>query len=78
MVAKKKPELIKIGKHYINVSDVAQISKVRSGDRQPLYVVKLFSNPNPEFPIWVTKHDEIEFLLSHFEILSSDNEDEDN
>lgn len=75
-VKAKKPQLIKIGKHYININDVAQISRVRSGDNKPLYVVKLFSNPNPEFPIWVTNNAEVEFLLSHFEILSSDEDDE--
>lgn len=60
----KKPLLIKVGAHLIDPTDVACISRIR--DRK-LYVVRLKSQPNMEYPIWVKSH-EIEALLDYFDI----------
>src|SRR4030095_461985 len=59
-----KPTLLKVGKHYINPADVRSITEVRDG----LYVVKFLSDPNPTYACWIEEED-IEFLLSHFNIL---------
>lgn len=65
----KKPKLVKVGKHYLNPDDVAGIKETRRG----LYIVKLRSEPNPEWPIWVEeKH--INSLLEHFEIVTDDSD----
>lgn len=63
----KKPILIQCGKHLINPSDIRIITKVR----KDLYVVKFFSDPNPEYPCWIEAKD-IDNLLTHFEIIVSD------
>lgn len=71
----KKPELVKVGKHYINVNDISCISQVRCSDEddnvKTLYVVRFISNPNPEYACWVEKKD-LPFLLEHFEVKVSD------
>ena len=64
----KKPLLVKVGAHLIDPNDVACISKVKSNN---LYVVRLKSQPNMEYPIWVKAH-EIDALLDYFEIKVSD------
>jgi len=71
---KAKPELVKIGNHYVNVADISCISavKVRDEDdqyetRKTMYVVRFISNPNPEYTCWVEKKD-IGFLLEQFNI----------
>lgn len=71
MAAKKKPSLVKVGDHLIDILDVACISKTRTG----LYVVRLKSQPNMEFPIWVRKN-QITALLEHFDIQVSDEVDD--
>jgi hypothetical protein len=74
-----KPTLVKIGYHYIDPNDVASITKCRkkvideeTGEeferKEQLYVVKLKSNPNPEFPIWVVGQTQIQKLLDYFDI----------
>jgi hypothetical protein len=79
-----KPTLIKCGKHLINPNDVSCISQVRvkevdPGDDDPwpddvrptersLYIVRMISNPNPEYPCWVEKKD-IGVLLEQFNIV---------
>lgn len=63
-MAKKKPQLIKVGNHYISPEDVACISRIKS---KKLYIVRLKSQPNMEFPIWVGA-DAIAVLLEYFEI----------
>jgi len=64
----KKPLLIQAGGHLIDPNDVSCISKIRSRN---LYIVRLKSQPNMEFPIWVKKS-EIASLLEYFEIQVSD------
>lgn len=62
-----KPTLVQVGEHYINPTDVACIKEAMRG----LYVVKLRSEPNPEWPIWVEgRH--IGALLAHFNIIEEE------
>lgn len=68
MTSKAKPILVKVGLHLIDPNDVACISRIR--DRK-LFVVRLKSQPNMEYPIWVKTH-EIEALLEFFNIKSKD------
>lgn len=63
----KKPMLIQCGKHLLSPTDVRVITKVR----KDLYVVKFFSDPNPEFPCWIEAKD-IGNLLSQFDIIEGD------
>jgi hypothetical protein len=70
----KKPILVKVGNQFIEPSDVACITKCRTkaededGNRHTLYIVRLKSNPNPEYPIWVRGEAAIAKLLTHFAI----------
>ena len=66
-----RPTLIAVGNHMIDPNDVACISKVQNGR---LYVVRLKSQPNMEYPIWVGKH-QIEALVAHFNIIITDTEE---
>lgn len=70
----KKPILIKVGGHLIEPTDVSCISRIRSKN---LYIVRLKSQPNMEFPIWVGIN-QIETLLDYFNIITSDIPEEDN
>jgi len=64
----KKPILVKVGQHLIDPTDVACISRLKS---KRLYIVRLKSQPNMEFPIWVNVN-EIDALLEYFEIKEND------
>lgn len=64
----KKPILVKVGPHLIDPADVACISRIKS---RKLYIVRLKSQPNMEFPIWVNST-EIGSLLEHFDIQEAD------
>ena len=64
----KKPILIKVGNHLIDPSDVSCISRIKS---KKLYIVRLKSQPNMEFPIWVNSN-EIDSLINYFEIKEED------
>lgn len=64
----KKPLLVKAGQHLIDPNDVACITRVKT---KGLYIVRLKSQPNMEYPIWIQKN-QIEALLEHFEIQLSD------
>lgn len=62
-----RPLLVKVGKHYISPSDIRCITQVR----KDLYVVKFYSDPNPEYPCWIeSKY--IALLLEQFNIIVSD------
>ena len=60
----KKPMLVKVGPHYLDPNDVACITKIQSKN---LYIVRLKSQPNMEFPIWVNG-ERIAALLERFSI----------
>ncbi len=68
MTKTKKPILMRAGNHLIDPTDVACITRIRN---KGLYIVRLKSQPNMEYPIWINKG-EIESLLSYFEIKTSD------
>ena len=68
MKKEKKPILVKVGNHLIDPKDVACISKIQDKD---LYIVRLKSQPNMEFPIWV-KNGGIEALTNQFELIVED------
>lgn len=61
---RKKTVMVKAGNHLVDPTDVACITKIKN---KGLYVVRLKSQPNMEYPIWVQKG-ELEALLEHFEI----------
>ena len=63
----KKPVLIKVGRHFISPNDIRCISEVKKGR---LYIIKFYSEPNPEFPVFV-EPEQIGALLDHFEIIVS-------
>lgn len=75
MTTKKKvtkPTLVRVGNHLIDTTDVSCISKVKANeDRGTLYIVRLKSQPNMEFPIWVKGH-EIGSLIKQFNIIELD------
>jgi hypothetical protein len=62
-----KPKLVRVGKHFISPNDVRGITQVRDD----LYIVKFYSEPNPNYPCWI-KASEIGKLLEHFEIVDTD------
>lgn len=69
----KKPQLIKVGNHFININDVSRITKINrkecdDADSRILYVVHFISNPNLEYTCWVSKKD-IDILIDQFEII---------
>jgi sugar/nucleoside kinase (ribokinase family) len=68
---KSKPVLIKVGRHYISPSDIRCISEVKKGR---LYIVKFYSDPNPQYPCWVNPED-IHKVLEHFNIIVGDDEE---
>lgn len=63
-----KPTLIKVGRHYISPGDIRCISEVKGGR---LYIVKFYSEPNPEYPCFVEPKD-IGVVLNHFNIVVGD------
>jgi hypothetical protein len=68
-VTDNRPKLIHCGNHLIDLNDVVCITKVQK--HQGLYIVKLRSNPNPEFPIWVNEAD-ITPLIQQFNIVTGE------
>lgn len=63
-----KPVLIQVGNHFISPADIRCISAVKKGR---LYIIKFYSEPNPEYPCFV-EPDEIAKVLDHFDIVSGD------
>jgi hypothetical protein len=63
-----KPVLIKVGPHLVSPDDVSCITRLKS---KKLYIVRLKSQPNMEFPIWVQLN-EIDALLEYFDVKSKD------
>lgn len=64
-----RPKLIHCGNHLIDPNDVVCITKVQK--HKGLYIVKLRSNPNPEFPIWVNEAD-ITPLIQQFNVITGE------
>lgn len=64
----KKPVLIRVGRHFISPSDIRCISEVKGGR---LYIIKFYSEPNPEYPCFVEPKD-IGAVLDQFDIVIGD------
>lgn len=64
-----RPKLVHCGSHLIDPNDVVCITKVQK--HKGLYIVKLRSNPNPEYPIWVNELD-ITPLIKQFNVITSE------
>ncbi len=64
----QKPLLMKVGNHLISPTDIRCISAVKKGK---LYVIKFYSEPNPEWPCFVEPKD-IGIILDYFDIVESD------
>lgn len=62
--------LFKCGHHLIDIDDILTISCVKKN----LYIIKMKSNPDPEFPIWVNAQ-EVSPLLKKFNIENADGTD---
>lgn len=63
IVPDNRPVLVQCGEHFIDPANVAAIKKCKKG----LFIVKLKSEPNPEWPIWLIET-EVATLLAHFNI----------
>lgn len=61
----KKPILIKAGNHFIAPADIRCISSVKKGN---LFIIKFYSDPNPEYACFVEPED-IGAILNHFNIV---------
>ena len=47
---RNKPHLVRVGDHYLDPANVCGIKMAKKG----LYIVMLRSNPEPDYPIWIT------------------------
>lgn len=63
-----KPVLIKVGNHFISPADIRCINSVKKGR---LFIIKFYSEPNPEYPCFVEPQD-IQAVLDQFEIVVGD------
>lgn len=63
-----KPTLIQIGDSFVDPSDVAAI--VKAGSKKGLFIVRLKSQPNAEFPLWVHEKD-LTALMGAFNIVEA-------
>jgi hypothetical protein len=61
---KSKPQLVKIGKHYLAPDNVAGIKEAKEG----LYIIMLRDQPEPQFPLWLSERG-LEHALQFFDIL---------
>lgn len=64
-----KPEMLQIGQHLISPDDIAGVK--RASITKNLYILILKSQPNPEWPIWITEKD-MKCLVKHFNIICTD------
>jgi hypothetical protein len=67
MSKSNKPQLVKIGKHYLDPSNVAGIKEAKEG----LYIIMLHSSPNPEYPLWLSEKS-LERAKQYFDILGDE------
>lgn len=67
-----KPTLVQVGRSFVDPTDVAAIVKVK----RRLYVVRLKSQPNAEYPLWVEEK-YIQKLMEQFKIIEQDVENDD-
>jgi len=60
-----RPILIRVGNHFLDPKDVAVIRQVKS--HKDLFIIKLHSDPNPQFPLWMKEAEVVE-LLRYFDV----------
>lgn len=63
-VDSNKPILVQVGDSFVDPTDVAAIVRVKKN----LFVIRLKSQPNPEYPLWVEEKN-IGALMSSFRIV---------
>ena len=64
-MTKSKPTLVTIGENFVDPNDVASVVKVRS--KTDLYIIRLKSQPNAEYPFWASGED-VAKLLKYFNV----------
>lgn len=67
----KKPDLVKIGKHYLNPESVAGFKQAKEG----LYIIVMKDSPELQYPLWVSER-AVERALQYFNIANGDTDDE--
>jgi len=67
MTKSDKPQLVKIGKHYIDPKNVAGIKEAKEG----LYIIMLRDQPEPQFPLWLSER-ALEKAKQYFDILGEE------
>lgn len=60
----QKPQLIKIGDHYVTPDNVSGFKQAKKG----LYILQLKSQTEAEYPLWVSEK-ELEAALPYFNII---------
>lgn len=65
----KRPVLVRVGDHLVDPHDVAAIVKV--GGHRNLYVLRLKSQPNAPYPMWV-KESELSILIAQFDVIEEE------
>jgi hypothetical protein len=60
----KKVELVKIGKHYLDPTNIAGIKEAKCG----LYIIMLRSEPEPQYPLWLSEKD-LDKAKKYFDII---------
>jgi len=67
-----KPTLVKCGRAYVDPNDVSALIRVRVD----LWIVKLKSEPNPQYPIWLHENG-FEKFAQYFDLLNVEPPDHD-
>jgi len=62
---KDKPKLVKIGKHYLEPSQVAGFKQAKTG----LYLIVLKESPEMQYPLWVSETSMLK-ALKYFNVLN--------
>lgn len=60
-----RPIRIKVDQHVVDPDDVSSIRSVKKGT---LFIIKLKSDPNPQYPLWANPED-ILGLLACFNVM---------
>jgi len=64
---KSKPQLVKIGKHYVDPENVAGIKQAE----EDLHILMLRTEPEPQYPLWLNER-ELNHALQYFDILGEE------
>ena len=66
-----KPQLVKIGKHYLEPSSVAGFKQAKEG----LYLIVLKDSPEMQYPLWVSERSMMK-ALEFFDIPNAVEDDD--